>query len=173
MKKKKVLWCLTVLMALATAGYAQKQLVLLKGEKVLLRLSFGDEITFRMKGSKTVRVSYVNNLFDTAVMAHKDIIPFYKIDRIYFKHSSFANRVGGFLLIAGAGYFVIDQINTMVVQGHDPSLDKSVDRASIAMVAVGLPMMLIRKKSQRIGGRYRLFTANYDSPFYQHDLDHF
>jgi len=162
-----------VLMVWATAGYAQKQLVLLKGQKVLLRLGFGDEITFRLKGSKTVRVSYVNNLFDTAVMAHQDIIPFHKIDRIYFKHSGFVNRVGGILLIGGAGYFLIDQINTVIVQGHKASLDDGVDRASIGMVAVGLPMMLIRKKSQRLGGRYRLLTADYDSPFYQHDLKHF
>lgn len=161
------------MLLLATVGCAQKQLVLLKGEKVLLRLRYGDEIVFRVKGSKTVRESYVNNLFDTAVMAHKDIIPFHKIDRVYFKRSNLTNVVGGILLIGGAGYFVIDQFNTVVVQGHEASLDDNVTRTSVSMVAVGLPLFLIRKKSQRIRGRYRLFTANYDSPFYQHDLDHF
>jgi hypothetical protein len=38
------------------------------------------------------------------------------------------------------------------------------------MVAVGLPMMLIHKKSQRIGGRYRLLLAEEGSPFYQEDI---
>jgi hypothetical protein len=34
------------------------------------------------------------------------------------------------------------------------------------MVAAGLPMMLIKKKPQRIRGKYRMLTVGPESPFY-------
>jgi len=152
-------------------AYSQKQLVVLNREKVLLRLTFGDEIIYRLKGSKTVRTSYVNNLYDTALMAHETIIPFHKIDKIYFKQSTFGNRIGMWLVIGGVGYFLIDQFNTVIVHGEDATIDEGVAKASGVMVGVGLPLMLIRKRSQRIEGRYRLLTVDEDSPFYQPNLD--
>jgi hypothetical protein len=40
------------------------------------------------------------------------------------------------------------------------------------MVGVGLPMMLIKKKSQRIKPGYRLLTVEEGSPFYLPELQH-
>lgn len=151
----------------------QKQLVLLKNEKVLLRLFPGDEIIFTVKNSKAIHTSYINNLFDTAIMVHKDIVPFHKIDKIYFKRSTFANVVGTFLVIGGVGYFLVDQFNELVIKGHEGSINENVATTSVAMVAVGLPLMLIKKKSQHIGRKYRLLTVQEGSLFYQRELDHF
>jgi len=151
----------------------QKQLVLLKKEKVLLRLYPGDEFIYTVKGSKPVRTSYINNLFDTAVMVHNTIVPFHQIDKVYFKHGSLMNMVGGALVIGGAGYFLIDQFNELIVKGHKGSIDEKVAVTSAIMVGVGLPMMLIKKKSQRIGGKYRLLTVDEESLFYLRPLDHF
>jgi len=166
--KKVFAGCIFLFIAISGhLAHSQKQLVVLKREKVLYRLNYGDEIVYKLKGSKTVRTSYINNLYDTALMAHETIIPFYKIDKIYFKHSSFGNRVGGLLVIGGVGYFLIDQLNTVIVHGESPIIHEGVAKASGVMVAVGLPLLLIRKKSERIEGRYRLLTADEDSPFYQ------
>ncbi len=150
--------------------HGQKQLVLLKKQKVILRLYPGDEIVLKTKGSDTKMTSYVNNLFDTAVMVHKTLIPFHKIERIYFKRSTFANVVGTLLVVGGGLYFAIDQINVMVVQGEKASLNDNVTATSISMVAVGLPMMLIKKKSQRMKYGYRLMTVEPGSPFYLREL---
>ena len=150
--------------------YGQKQLVLLKKEKVLLRLYPGDEIIFKIKGGDARITSYVNNLFDTAVVAHELIVPFHTIDRLYFKHRSFANRIGTLLVVGGVGYFLIDQFNTIVVQGETATWNENVGTASIVMVGVGLPMMLIKKKSQRMKPGYRLLTVEEGSPFYLPDL---
>lgn len=167
---KRIAACLIVFLAFAGTVNAQKQLVVLKKEKVLLRLSYGDEIVFKTKGSDIRVTSYVNNLFDTALLAHKTMVPFHTIDRVYFVRSGLLNLIGGALTVGGAGYFLIDQLNVVVVQGEKATLNDNVTATSIGMVAVGLPMMLIKKKSQRIRGRYRLLTVDYDSPFYQHDL---
>lgn len=145
---------------------AQKQLLVMKRQQVLLRLDPGDEIVLRMKGSKQVRTSYVNNIFEDAVMIHRDTIPFHKIDRIYFRHTKFYNKLGGALVVGGAGLFLIDQFNVVIVQGESASLDNWVSTTSLSSIAVGLPLMLIRKKSTRINGRYRLMMAKEGSSFY-------
>lgn len=145
---------------------AQKQLILLNREKVILRLNPGDELIITLKGDKRKLNSYINNLFDTAVMVHKTLIPFHQIDKVYFKHSAFVNRFGKLLVFGGIAYFVIDQFNTVIVQGDKASLDDDVTAVSAGMVAVGLPMMLIKKKYQRVGRKYRLMVVEEGSPFY-------
>ena len=169
MKKLSVL----LLFLSLTPAYCQKQLVLLKREKVLLRLNYGDDFNYRLKGSKIVMPSYINNLYDTAVLAHENVIPFHKIDRIYFEHSSFGNRLGTFLVIGGVGYFLIDQFNEVIVHGEEPSIDENVATTSAILVGAGLPLMLIKKKSQRLGGKYRLLTVDEGSPFYVPELNRF
>jgi hypothetical protein len=164
--KRLRLLILTLLLLATSLGLAQKQLVLLSREKVILRLNPGDEFIISLKGDKRKINSYINNLFDTAVMVHKTLIPFHKIDKVYFKHSAFVNRFGNWLVVGGVAYFLIDQFNTVIVQGDKASLDEDVTTVSVGMVAVGLPMMLIKKRYQRIGRKYRLMVVEEGSPFY-------
>lgn len=164
-------YCILTMMICAVCGvYAQKQLVLLKREKVLLRLNPGDEFVISLKGEKRKMESYVNNLFDTAVLVHRTLVPISKIDKVYFKRTGLVNLIGKFLIVAGLGYFLIDQFNVIVVNGDEASLNDDVTAASVAMVGAGLPMALIKKKSQRLGGKYRLMTVSEGSPFYQAPL---
>lgn len=148
---------------------AQKQLVLLKKENVLLRLYPGDEFIYSLKGDDGVRTTYVNNLSDTAVVTHRDTVPFHKIDRIYFLQKKFYNTVGKALVIFGAGLFFIDQFNYVIVQGNSPDLDSRVSTISLASAAAGIPLMLIKKKSQKLRHRVRLMTVEESSPFYRRD----
>lgn len=162
----KKFFLITLLVSAAYLTAAQKQLVLLKREKVLMRMNPGDEFVISLKGESRKLNSYINNIYDTAVLLHRTVVPLHKIDRVYFSHTGLVNLIGKFLIIAGVGYFVIDQFNVMVVNGDEPSLDDDVTKASIAMVAVGLPMMLIKKKSQKLRGKYRIMTVSEGSPFY-------
>lgn len=151
---------------LSHGGFGQTQLVLLKNEQVLLRLNPGEDFVYRLKNAKQVRTTYVNNLSDTAVVTHLDTVPYHMIDRVYFKKVTFFNRLGVALVIGGTGYFLIDQLNNVVVHGNEAELNESVTTASVAMVAVGLPMMLIKKKYVRVKGRTRLLMVKEGSPFY-------
>jgi hypothetical protein len=171
----RLLTGLIVLLAalLATSAHGQKQLILLKREKVLLHMYPGDEIKFRLKGEDFVRTSYINNLFDTALVAHKDIVPFHSIDRIYFRKPGFTRKIGFLLTAGGIGYFVVDQFNEVVVQGHKASIDEHVAITSAVMTGVGLPLLLISKKSQKIGGKYKLLTVQPGSMFYRREPNHF
>jgi hypothetical protein len=147
--------------------FAQKQLILLKGQKVLLRLYPGDEITFKERGSKSKRISYINNLFDTALVAHRDVISLYKVERLYFDQGNLLNVVGGLFVIAGLGYVAIDQLNLVAVNKQSFQIDEQVGVPAAILVGVGLPMMLVRKKSQKVGGRYRLLVVDKGSAFFR------
>ena len=157
------------LIGLAGAAQGQKQLIVLKRENVLLRLYPGDEFIYRLKGSRIIRTTYVNNLFQDAVVTHRDTIRFNEIDRIYFKQHKFYNTVGSGLVIFGAGLFIIDQLNTVVVQKQSPSLDDHVSTLSLGSLAVGLPMAFIKKKSQKIRYPTRVMTVEPGSGFYRPD----
>ncbi|HEY8935615.1 MAG TPA: hypothetical protein VIM65_10365 [Cyclobacteriaceae bacterium] len=158
---------LSMLLLASVVVHAQKQLVLLKRESVVLRLYPGDDIKYRLKGSKKIESSYINNLYDTAIITGNDTVPFYKIDKIYFRQSTFYNRVGSLFVAGGIALFLIDQINNSWVQGKKASLDGGVSRASIALVGAGLPMVLVRKKSQRPSYKYRLMMVQKGSFFYK------
>ena len=157
---------ITLAVYACSAAQAQKQLVLLRHQKVIMRFNPGDEFVISVKGEKQKINSYINNLFDTAVMLHRTIIPIHKIDRVYFRQSGIVNLVGNFLVVGGAAYFLIDQFNVVVVNGDKANLDEEVTVVSATMVGVGLPMMLIRKSSQKVRGKYRLLTVQKGSPFY-------
>ena len=163
---------ISILLLVACGGgtaWGQKQLVVLKGENVLLRLYPGDDIVYRIKGSRSVQTSYVNNLSDTAVVTHRDTVPFHAIERIYFKQHRFYNTVGAALVIFGAGLFLIDQVNLVLVQGHSPNLDSRVSALSLASLGAGIPLLMIKKKSQKLGFRHRIMMADKGSVFYRPD----
>jgi hypothetical protein len=152
---------------------AQKQLIILKKEKVVLRLYPGDEFVYSLKSSpREVRRSYVNNVFDTAVQAHDEVVAFHKIERVYFQQRTFWDDAGPKLVVAGVVLFLADQLNTVVVQNEDASIDEGVLITSVALTGAGVAMILFKKKYQNIGGKYKLRMVDEDSPFYQPDLRH-
>jgi hypothetical protein len=158
-----------LLIVLPYTARSQKQLVLLKREDVLLRLFPGDEFIYKLKGSNAVRNTYVNNLADTAVVTHRDTVPFHRIESIYFEQRKLYNTVGKGLVVFGVGLFLIDQFNMVIVHGQSPSLDSRVTTLSLTSLAVGLPLALVKKKSQKIKRPYRLLMVEEGSPFYQPD----
>jgi hypothetical protein len=157
------------LVMLTSMGYAQRrQLVLLKGQRVIQRYLPGDDIRIKVKGNDQIINSYVNNLTDTSVLVHTTDIPFHKIERIYFHRANFANKLGAYLTVAGTGLFLIDQINVVLVNGDEPSINDGVAKTSLGMIAVGLPMMLIKKKYIKPSYKFRLLSVDETSLFYLH-----
>ncbi len=155
-----------LILASVVAGFSQKQLILMKRERVLLRLYPGDEITFKLKGEDRVRKTYINNIFETAVVTHRDTVAFDRIERLYFTQEKFHNRLGAYLIAGGVVLFLIDQVNYSLIQGNDFTIDNGVSKASLAGIVIGVPLVLSKKKSQKLTPAYRLFMAKKGSPFY-------
>jgi hypothetical protein len=152
----------------SVCGFAQRrQLVLLKGQRVIHRYLPGDDIRIKLKDNDQIINSYVNNLTDTSVLVHTTDIPFHKIERVYFHRTNFANKLGAYLTVAGVGLFLIDQFNVVVINGDKPNIDAGVAKTSIGMIAVGLPLMLIKKKYVKTSYKFKLLSVDETSLFYQ------
>ena len=156
---------LAVLISFSSKG--QKQVVLLKGEKVLHRFLPGDYIYIKVKNDPIRYHTYINNILDDAFVLDDDTISFRSVERTYTDQKKFLSGLGKTLIQAGVGLFVIDQFNSVVVQHEKATLNRGVTTVSLVCVAIGLPLMLIKKEGEPIGIKYKLYAIDPGSPFYR------
>lgn len=161
---------LFALVASCVDGFSQNQLILLKGDELVFRFRAGDSFEIKRKDSKTVERSFIVSINDSTVITGLDTIPVHMIDKVYKTRMMFYNVVGATLLIGGIGYFVIDQFNIVVVNGDDPNIDRGVAVSSASLLVGGALLYYVRKKSQRVHGRWRLLSVDRDSHFYVPDF---
>jgi len=150
-----------------SSSWGQKQIVLLKGEKVMHRFLPGDYIYVKVKNDPVRYHTYINNILDDAVVLGDDTVSYRKIERTYTGQRKFWSSLGKTMLQVGVGLFIIDQFNNVVVQGNKATLDDGVTKVSLSLVAVGLPLMLIKKEGEPIGDKYKLYPIDSQSPFYR------
>ena len=143
----------------------QNQLVVIKNDDVMVRYIKGDDLVYKRKNG-TKHSGFIVSINDSTIITSNDTVATHQIERVYFKKGNLMNLMGGFLVVGGAGIFIIDQINTIIVQGEKPSMDDNVTQISLTALAIGLPMMLIKKRSHRVGFHLRLRIINEESPFY-------
>lgn len=140
--------------------YAQTFMVLEKmGTKKRYVYYVGEEIQYKLPGEKDFRSARITQILDSAFVTHNDSIPFRSIDKINIKSQrkpGLLSAAGPMLIIAGLGYFAIDQINQGVVQGGGSSIDSSVVTASAIISGTGAMIMILRKNKVPLGGWWRL-----------------
>lgn len=145
---------------------SQNQLVLIKNDEVVIRYTIGDDFVYKRKSRTSSTIGFIVSINDSTIITSNDTVATHQIERVYFSKGSLLNILGGGMVAAGVGIFLIDQINTILIDGKDPSLDNTVTKISLTSLAIGLPMMLITKKSHRVGFKQRLRIINRESPFY-------
>ncbi|MEK6481376.1 hypothetical protein WJR50_27790 [Catalinimonas sp. 4WD22] len=168
MKKYPLKLCLLFLsfLLLSHISYGQRQLVVLKYNEVVARFNPGQAFSFKYKGNSEKVSTYIRDISDSAIITYDDTLSIYEIDRIYFRQHAFHQTLGAALVIVGVGRFVVDQINNLAVHGNKPSLDSEVNQFSISTITVGLPLLLIRKKSQKMLYKYKAIIVENDSYLY-------
>ncbi len=157
---------ITLFLFISFASFAQRELVLLKKGKIMHIFMPGDDIYLKIKGNPDRIHSYVNNILNNAVVLHTDTIPFHTIERTYLQEGNIANLFGGMLVAAGSVYFLVDQMNELR-EDNGLNINKSVAIGSGICVGVGLPLMLTKKKSQKLGYKYRLMMVKRGDPMYR------
>jgi len=170
MQLKSTLAILSLSITFLSVG--QTQLVLLNKEKVLLRVGYGDDFTYKLKKSTRYTHGVMLGATEFAVITFNDTIPFTSIERVSLKgHSQrhFPALISKFLITAGIAYFTIDQFNNVIVQGQKPDLEPTVWKPSLVLVASGYALTLVRKRSQRIRFPAKLIAVERGSPFYKSD----
>lgn len=146
--------------------YGQRQMVVLKrGETVVARFQEGQMFTYQPVDSREAVRTYILRFTDTAIITPYDTVPLRSIRRLYFKQYSFRRTVGTALLTAGIGHWLIDWLQYATASGADPG----VNRFSLTTVALGAPLVLIRKKSQQLWSIYRPIIIDPSSHLYLPD----
>lgn len=155
-----------LLLACASFSNAQNQLVLIKQDEVQVRYVEGDDFVYKRKSSKQVFRGFIVEINDSTLITSHDTVATHQIERIYFAKGNFLNLIGGFLVFGGSAIFIIDQVNTLIVRGEDASLDSNVSKITLTSLALGLPLLVLKKHSHRVGFKQRLRIVNKESPFY-------
>jgi hypothetical protein len=162
-----ILIVLTVFSIILVNG--QNQLILLKRGDVIARFTEGETIKCELK-DKTIKEGVAIRFNDFSIITLNDTIPFqsiYKIDVKGRRKSTTLNKVGTVMMIAGVGYFVIDQINTLIVDGQD-GIDEQVVIVSVGLTAAGAALRFIRSPYQKLRG-ISLRTIDPTSRYYRYD----
>jgi hypothetical protein len=154
----------------ATSLSAQKQLVLLKRGDVVTRFTEGDYMRFKLKNN-TFAEGLAVQFTDVSIITLNDTIHFssiYKINAKGHRKPSGLNKLGTVLIIAGVGYFVIDQVNTLFFVEGQSGIDEGVAITSISLVATGAALRFIRSPYQKLRG-LSLRTIDSSSRYYRYD----
>jgi hypothetical protein len=161
---------LFVLLISAEPLCAQKQLVLLKRGDVVTRFTEGDYMRFKLKNKKFAEGLAIQ-FTDVSIITLNDTILFssiYKINSKGHRRPSGLNKLGTVLLVAGIGYFAIDEINTLVFVKGQNGIDKNVLITSLSLAATGAALRFIRSPYQKLRG-LSLRTIDPSSRYYRYD----
>ncbi|MBL7869966.1 MAG: hypothetical protein JNM78_00030 [Cyclobacteriaceae bacterium] len=161
---------LLILTISAVTLNAQKQLVLLKRGDVVTRFTEGDYMRFKLKNNKFAEGLAVQ-FTDVSVITLNDTILFssiYKINSKGHRKPSGLNKLGTVLMIAGLGYFTIDEINTLFFVKGQSGIDEGVVISSLSLVASGAALRFIRSPYQKLRG-LSLRTIDSSSRYYRYD----
>jgi hypothetical protein len=167
--KIKFIILILLLVGVVTVGQTQNQLILLKRGDVVARFSEGENIKCVMKDKSKIEGIAIR-FNDFSIITLNDTIPFESIEKLYVKGKrkmNTLNKVGTVMMIAGVGYFVIDQINALIVEGHD-GIDKNVVITSVSLASVGAALCFIKSPYQKLRG-LSLRTIDPNSRYYKYD----
>ncbi len=149
--------------------YGQKQLVLVKRESVVVRFTEGEYLRCKLK-NKQKKEGKILELTDTHIITSNDTLSITSIESLSMKGKRKTNvtrGIGGLLFIGGLGYFAIDQVNRLIVDGAD-DFDEKGAIISLSVAATGAAILFIKRPYKKVYG-HTLKTIDYTSRFYQLD----
>lgn len=170
MDGKNVIVLLLLCLGSHIAASQQRQLIVLKNEEVLARYQEGDVIHFARANDKEILVQRILDMNDTLLMMNSDSVAYFRIKKLDIrgrKKSTFLQKIGGGLIVAGLGLPIVEVINTGLVQDEGVSVSKGVTVTSLALIGAGAAFIFIRKPYFKPGRKYHLLIVDKRSPFYK------
>lgn len=146
---------------------AQKQLILVKRTSVVVRFTEGEYLRCKLK-NKQKKEGKILELTDTQIITSNDTLSINSIESLNMKGKRKVNvtrGIGGLLFIGGLGYFAIDQINRLIVDGAD-DFDEKGAVISLSIAATGAAILFIKRPYKKVYG-HTLKTIDYTSRFYE------
>lgn len=130
----------TLILLIASSGYAQRQLVLVKKNKVLAKINEGDYIRFKRKDRDHYTKGFIGGIHKDFFRIGEDTTYLYNIEAVDARGmatSGFKIRQSGVILIvAGSMLLLIDAINS-------DDVSPGILAASGAFIASGIVMQFV------------------------------
>lgn len=170
MDNKNVILILFLVIVSFCAGAQQRQIVVLKKERVLARYQVGDAISFARTNDKKIQIQKILALNDTLIMMNLDSVAYYRIKKLDIRgrrQHTFAERLGVYMMAAGVVFTLADLVNTTAVRKEDASIDEGVAIASGSLFAGGALLFFIKKPYFKPGRKNRILIVEKGSPFYR------
>lgn len=167
---KNVITSILFFAVVSSAAAQQRQLIVLKNETVLARYQVGDAIYFAREHDKEILIQRILDLNDTLIMMNVDSVAYYRIKKLDIrrkKGSTFGQRLGGYMMVAGVVLVAAELINTGLVQDQGASIDKGVGITSGLLIAGGAALVFIKNPYFKPGRKHRMIIVDKRSPFYK------
>jgi hypothetical protein len=142
----------------SSSAYAQKQLVLVKKNKVIARISEGESIRFKRKGEDHFARGIIEGIQKESFRIGEDTTYLYNVVAIDLRgksSSGFKVRQSGVMLIvAGSALLVISAINTGVP-------GSGITTVSGAFIGTGIFMLFVNNDIFKIGRKKKVIAMDH------------
>jgi len=157
----KVSLFLMVSLTISSYSYSQDFLVLEKmGTKKRYTYYVDDPMTFKLRETG-FSTDVIVALTDNTIIFAGGVVPIEEIVRVSLKGKNELLAGSGItLMVAGVGYFIIDQFNNSVIQGYGISTDDGVIKTSAILVGTGFLMYTLARKNVNTAKNWRLRHVN-------------
>jgi hypothetical protein len=152
---------------------AQKQVVVMKKDRVIQRYNPGDFIRYSTGKPKNFKYDQIVELTDTTIITRNDTIPYYKVKLIdtqgELQSGITLRKIGYFSIADGVILPLADLINVELVQNQESSysLDRGVGITSATLITTGAALLLITRPYMKLQFKNRLKIVRHDSPLYK------
>ena len=148
---------------------AQRQLLLVRGDKILHHYITGETFKTKLRGDRKEHWGFIVEINEFSVITSQDTFLISDVSKVLLNGKPIVNKVGKLLVTVGAALVIIDQFNWTVIQGHDPKMDASVWIPATALVSAGIPMLFFQKDWRKIRRGTRLISVDSNSILYIRD----
>ena len=160
---------LFLFLQLSCSAYGQRQLVVLKGDRVVQRIHANTFFDVRTKEDRSIYRGFLVEADEFSFITSRDTFSIREVEAISTgKRRTFWSVVGSLMTTGGAGYFLIDQFNRYVVYGGRPAQDPVVWKAAGVLIGIGFPLSKVKRRWDKPGrGNVRLMSVDFSSRFYR------
>lgn len=142
---------------------AQRQLALLKGDKIITKYGEGEYIRFQRKGDDGFIHAIITGIYPGYFMVGVDSVFTYEVARIDIRKKSQRNykasRIGNGIIQAGVLLLVADVFNTIVIMDSAYRWNDA-SNASLIIIGVGGLLQFINNDNFKLNHRRKLATLN-------------
>lgn len=142
---------------------AQRQLALLKGDKIITKYGEGEYIRFQRKGEEGYIHAVITGIYPGYFLLRTDTVFTYEVASVDIRKKSQRNYkgslIGSRIIQAGVLLMVADVFNTIVIMDNKYRWNEA-SNVSLIIIGVGTLLQFVNNDKFKINHRRKLATLN-------------